>query len=159
MCQKQQYRDTAPTTKRQRGKNNCGRRLNQRCTKMTKLVLVIQPACLCPTSCATKEDRQMRMTDKDTLHAPKRMLTSIGLRQNGQGHTLIKKHYHWSHRSWSCENNPLHFVSHILPFARAPIVDVVADCVCAFRGALFSSPALDLHPRLTRAHLEAVATS
>ena len=79
----------------------------------------------------------MRMTDKDTPHAPKRMLTSIGLRQNGQGKTLIKDRYHWVHRS---------------------LVDVVADCVCAFHVTLFSSPTLDLRPRLTRLHLATVAT-
>ena len=66
MYQKWQYRDTAPPTHHQREKNNCGRRVNQRCTIMTKLVFVFQPACLCPNSCATNDDRQMRMTDTDT---------------------------------------------------------------------------------------------
>ena len=35
---------------------------------MTKLVFVFRTACLCPNSCATRDDRQMRMTDKDTTH-------------------------------------------------------------------------------------------
>ena len=33
-----------------------------------KTCFVIQPACLCPNSSATRDDRQMRMTDKDTPH-------------------------------------------------------------------------------------------
>ena len=66
---------------------------------MTKLVFfTIQPACLCPKGYATKDDRQMVMTDKDIPHAPKRTLTSIGLRQEGQENTLIKDRYHWPHR-------------------------------------------------------------
>ena len=63
-----------------------------------KTYFVIQPACLCPNSCATRDDRQTRMTDKDTPHAPKRMLTSIGPQQ-GTGNTLINDRYHWLHRS------------------------------------------------------------
>ena len=42
--------------------------MNQRCKEVTKLVFMIQPACLCPNSCATMDDRQRRMTDKDTPH-------------------------------------------------------------------------------------------
>ena len=48
---------------------------------------------------------------------------------------------------------------HILPFALAPLVDVVADCVCAFHGTLFSLPALDLRSKLTGLHLATVAAS
>ena len=51
---------------RQRGKNNCGHRMNQRCKEVTELVFMIQRACLCPKSSATNDDRHMRMTDKDT---------------------------------------------------------------------------------------------
>ena len=35
-----------------------------------KSVLCSQPACLCPNSCDNGDARQMRMTDKDTKHAP-----------------------------------------------------------------------------------------
>ena len=50
-----------------------------------------QPACLCPNSCATNDARQMSMTDKDTPHAPKIILTSIGPRQEGKA--LFKNRY------------------------------------------------------------------
>ena len=62
-----------------------------------KTCFVFRTACLCPNSCATNDDRQMRMTDKDTPHAPKIMLTSMGPQQ-GTGNTLIKDRYHWPHR-------------------------------------------------------------
>ena len=47
--------------------NDCGHRVNQRCTTMAKLVFVFRTACLCPNSCETNDDaRQMRMTHQDT---------------------------------------------------------------------------------------------
>ena len=49
-----------------------------------KTCFAFQTARLCPNNWATNDDRHMRMTDKDTPHAPKIMLTSIGLRQKGQ---------------------------------------------------------------------------
>ena len=106
---------------------------------MTKLVFMFRTACLCPNRCATNDDRQMRMTDKGTPHAPKIMLMSIGPQQ-WTGNTLIKDRYRWPHRPCSCENNPRRFVGHIPQFALAPLVDVVADCVCAFHDTLFSLP-------------------
>ena len=33
-----------------------------------KTCFVFRTACLCPNSCETNDDRQMRMTDKDTPH-------------------------------------------------------------------------------------------
>ena len=54
-----------------------------------KGVLCSQPACLCPNSCENGDARQMRMTDKDTKHAQKRMLTNIGASSKG---TLLKKY-------------------------------------------------------------------
>ena len=44
---------------------------------------MLQLACLCPNSCENNDARQMRMTNKETRHAPKSMLTSIGPRQKG----------------------------------------------------------------------------
>ena len=63
-----------------------------------KTCLTFQSTCLCPNSCATNDDRQMRMTDKDTPHAPKIMLTSIGSQQWTIGNTPIKDRYRWPHR-------------------------------------------------------------
>ena len=49
--------------------NDRGRRMNQRCTVMTKTCFTFQPECLSPNSCATNDARQMRMTDEDTPHS------------------------------------------------------------------------------------------
>ena len=62
-----------------------------------KTCIVFRTVCLCPKSCATRDDREMRMTDKDTPHAPKIMLTSIGPQQK-TGNTQLKDRYHWPHR-------------------------------------------------------------
>ena len=48
-----------------------------------KKCLMLQPACLCPNSWENDDDRHSKMTDKETRHAPKSMLTSIGPRQKG----------------------------------------------------------------------------
>ena len=68
LYQKWQHRDTAavPPTHRHKQKNDRGCKMVQRCTIMTILVFTFQPACLCPTNCATNDDRQMGMTDKET---------------------------------------------------------------------------------------------
>ena len=84
------------------------------------------------------------------------MLANIGPQQ-GTGNTLLKD------RSGLIDLDRVrttHDVSSVIfsQFALAPLVDVVADCVCAFRGTLFSWPALDLRPRLIGLHLAAVAT-
>ena len=63
-----------------------------------KTCFVFPTACLCPDSCETNDDRQIKMTEKDTPHAPKIMLTSIKPRQKWTGNTLIKDRYHWPHR-------------------------------------------------------------
>ena len=145
--QEWQYRDTAPTNTPTGIKKQSRTPNEPKMHDIDKTCFVFRTACLCPNSCATNDDRQMRRTDKDTPHAPKIMLTSIGPQQ-WTGNTPIKDRNHWPHPR-SCENDPSHFVGPIHRFALAPLVDVVAGCVCAFCGTLFSSPALDLRPRLT----------
>ena len=54
MYQKWQCRVTTPPTHQQGETNNCGRRVNQRCTIMTKLVL-----CSNPHACAQTTVQQM----------------------------------------------------------------------------------------------------
>ena len=66
MYQKWQYRDTAPTNT-PTGINEQSRTPNE--PKMhdnDKTCFVFRTACLCSNCCATNDDRQMRMTDKDT---------------------------------------------------------------------------------------------
>ena len=57
-----------PPTHQQGSRNNQRHRMSQRCTIMTKTCFAFRTACLCPNSCATRDDRQMRMTDKNTPH-------------------------------------------------------------------------------------------
>ena len=68
MYQKYQYRDTAPPINRQRGKKQLRTPSEPKMQENDKTCFVIQPACLCPNSFSTKDDRQMRMTNKDTPH-------------------------------------------------------------------------------------------
>ena len=42
--------------------------------------------------------KRCQLTDKDTPHAPKIMLTSIRPSTKGQENTPIKDRYHWPHR-------------------------------------------------------------
>ena len=64
---------------------------------MTKLVLCSEPHACAQNSCETWDVSQMRMTGKDTPHAPKIMLRSIGP-QEGTGYILLKDRYHWPRR-------------------------------------------------------------
>ena len=52
-----------PPTHQQGSRNSQGHQMNQRCTIMTKLVLCSDTHTCAPNSCATNDDRQMRMTD------------------------------------------------------------------------------------------------
>ena len=102
---------------------------------MTKLVLCSEPHACAQTAVRQWDDRQMRMTDKDTPHAQKIMLTSIGPQQ-WTGNTLIKDCYRWPHRPRPRENNPRRVAGRVRQFSLAPLVDVVADCVCVFHCTL-----------------------
>ena len=149
-----------PPTDQKGSRNKQGRQMNRWRRIMTKLVLCSEPHACAQTAVRQWDGSEMRMTDKDTPHTPKNnadehRASTMDNRKN----TLIKDRYRWPHRPWSCENNPRRFAGHIPQFSLAPLVDVVADCVCAFRGTLFSWPALDLRPRLTGLHLATVATS
>ena len=64
---------------------------------MTKLVLCSEPHACAQTAVRQWDVSQMRMTEKDTPHAPKIMLTSIGPQQ-WTGNTLIKGRYRWPRR-------------------------------------------------------------
>ena len=86
-----------PPTHQQGSRNNQGHQMNQRCTIMTKLVLRSEPHACAQTAVRQSDDRQMRMTERDTPRAPKIMLTSIRPRQ-GTGNTPIKDRYQWPHR-------------------------------------------------------------
>ena len=65
---------------------------------MTKLVLCSEPHACAQTAVRQWDESQTGMTDKDTPHAPKIMLTSIGSQQWTTGNTLIKDRYRWPHR-------------------------------------------------------------
>ena len=66
LYQKWQYRDTAPTNTPTGIKKQSRTPNEPKMHDNDKTCFVFRTACLCPNSCATTDDRQMRMTDKDT---------------------------------------------------------------------------------------------
>ena len=74
LFQKWQYRGTAPT-------NTIVNATGPKTHDSDESVFGFQPACVCPNSCAKGDAPQMRMTDQETRHTPKRMLAGIGSSQ------------------------------------------------------------------------------
>ena len=69
LYQKWQYRKTVPTnTPKEQSRTPNEPKMHDN----DKTCFVFRTACLCPNSCATSDDRQMRTTDEDTPHAPKK---------------------------------------------------------------------------------------
>ena len=66
--QKWQYRDAAPTNTPTRIKKKSKTPNEPKMHDNDKTCFTFQPVCFCPNSCATNDDRQMKMTDKETPH-------------------------------------------------------------------------------------------
>ena len=86
LYQEWQYRDTAPTNAPTTIKKRSRTPSEPKMHDNDKARFVFRTACLCQNSCATNDDRQMRMQDKDTpqqKHSPSQVALMRGGRRAG----------------------------------------------------------------------------
>ena len=71
-----------------------------------KTCFTFEPACLCPNSSATDDDRQMRMTDKDTPHQHLKEVEACASNCNDPTKRILCLHYATNALIFSCLTNP-----------------------------------------------------